>query len=593
MKILKLLSKKNFSIIAILFIGLASFAEEQPVDIWNIEKKKIEEKSSTSEIIEEQNQNVKKNKKTITDIYNLQSQSQTTSIELEKSIENENVKIFGLYDPEDNGLDINMWSNSDGDQLKKIFSKLNNIELSNDAKEIMKISLLTNAHLPKKNITEKEFLKLRSDWLIKNSDLDLIEEYLIKNQIINLHPELTKYLVDKHLSEANVKKACEIFSKNLNPIKDEYLSKFKIYCLINEGKFDEAQLIIDLKKELGILNDKYFEKKMNYLLGFNSKVDEEVSEKNVLEFHLAHRTNPNFVFEPQNNTKKIIWKYLSSSNLLVSLEQTDTSELDKIAVIEKATHNKNYPEKGLFEIYKKFQFNINQLLNASEFYKSLSNIEGRALIYQKILLEAEIVEKLKLLKTLKESFKKEKIENAFDVELKKFLEKIDPTDVPDNLTSFYYTNILIKKNIDNQIKFNNDVLHQSKLINYFNGDYSKTKIEKDVNNFLKKIKKDKKYSLSKKDQIFLESLKFDGIQISKKYDDLYDVDSSEIPTDIQVMINNDEKGTAILRIIEVIGQDKLERIDDDTIYFIISTLNQLNIDMLRNKILLKVLPLKV
>ena len=59
------------------------------------------------------------------------------------------------------------------------------------------------------------------------------------------------------------------------------------------------------------------------------------------------------------------------------------------------------------------------------------------------------------------------------------------------------------------------------------------------------------------------------------------------------MINNDEKGAALLRIIEIIGQDKLERIDDDTIYFIISTLNQLNIDPLRNKILLKVLPLKV
>ena len=59
------------------------------------------------------------------------------------------------------------------------------------------------------------------------------------------------------------------------------------------------------------------------------------------------------------------------------------------------------------------------------------------------------------------------------------------------------------------------------------------------------------------------------------------------------MINNDEKGAALLRIIEVIGQDKLERIDDDTIYFIISTLNQLDIDPLRNKILLKVLPLKV
>ena len=70
-------------------------------------------------------------------------------------------------------------------------------------------------------------------------------------------------------------------------------------------------------------------------------------------------------------------------------------------------------------------------------------------------------------------------------------------------------------------------------------------------------------------------------------------DISTIPTDIQVMINNDEKGAALLRLVEVIGQDKLERIDDDTMYFIISTLNQLNINILRNKILLKVLPLKV
>ena len=50
---------------------------------------------------------------------------------------------------------------------------------------------------------------------------------------------------------------------------------------------------------------------------------------------------------------------------------------------------------------------------------------------------------------------------------------------------------------------------------------------------------------------------------------------------------------ALLRIVEFIGQDKLEDIDADTMYFIISTMNQLNIDPIRNKILLKVLPLKV
>ena len=36
------------------------------------------------------------------------------------------------------------------------------------------------------------------------------------------------------------------------------------------------------------------------------------------------------------------------------------------------------------------------------------------------------------------------------------------------------------------------------------------------------------------------------------------------------MINNNEKGTALLRIVEVIGQDELEKIDEDTIYFIIA-----------------------
>ena len=66
-----------------------------------------------------------------------------------------------------------------------------------------------------------------------------------------------------------------------------------------------------------------------------------------------------------------------------------------------------------------------------------------------------------------------------------------------------------------------------------------------------------------------------------------------MPEDIQSMIENDEIGAALLRIIEVIGPEKIENLDVDTVYFIINTLNQLNADLIRNKLLLKVLPLKV
>ena len=59
--------------------------------------------------------------------------------------------------------------------------------------------------------------------------------------------------------------------------------------------------------------------------------------------------------------------------LLYNIQELKITELEKISIIEKAAHDKNYPEKDLYELYKRFQFNINQLLNAKDFYKSLSN----------------------------------------------------------------------------------------------------------------------------------------------------------------------------------------------------------------------------
>ena len=49
MKILRLLNKKKFSIVFILFWSIASYAEDQPVDIWNIEKKTTVTETNTKE----------------------------------------------------------------------------------------------------------------------------------------------------------------------------------------------------------------------------------------------------------------------------------------------------------------------------------------------------------------------------------------------------------------------------------------------------------------------------------------------------------------------------------------------------------------
>ena len=588
MKTLKLLNKKNFSIIIFsLIASTISFAEDKPVDIWNIEKKEVETISEENLSDENSNEEISEN-----NVYRMQSDKKDDAIKLDADLTSKTIKIAGLYDPQDYGLSISMWSNSDGSTLKKLFEYIDKYDLSKDASEILNITLLTNAYYPDQNITDEEFIKFKTKWLIKNSDLELIEEYLVKNQNINQHPELMRYMVDKHLSKSDVKKSCEIFSKIKEPIVNEYLSKFNLYCLINYGKNEEAQLILDLKKELGF-KDEYFENKVNYLFGYIDEANKEISENSILDFHLAHRTNPEFKFEPNKDTPKLIWKYLSASNLLYEIKDIEITDIEKISTIEKATHDKNYSEDKLFEFYKRFQFNINQLLNTKDSYKTLSSIEGKALVYQRLLLTEDPKLKLELIKILKDVFQSEGIENAFDDELKKLLSQIEESEVPSNFTTFYNQYLKDDEITSKKIKYNNKVLHQSKLVNYFNGDYAKSKIEEDLNKFLKKIKKDKKYFLSKKDVIFLEALKSDGIKISKKYQNLYKVNKSEMPSDIQRMIDNNEIGAALLRIIEVIGPEKIEDIDDDTVYFIINTLNQLNTDLIRNKLLLKVLPLKV
>jgi hypothetical protein len=587
MRILKLLNRKYLSIVIVfLFLSLNSVAEDQPIDIWNIDKNKIEiesENISSTEKIEAVEQS---------NIYKMQTDKKKDLIKLDNNLTSKEIKIVGLYDPKEYGLDINMWSNSDGLILKKLFANIEKFDLSSDASEILKIALLTNTYYPNKNITNDEFLKFKSNWLIKDSNFELIEEFILKNQVANLHPELMRFMIDDYLSKSDIKKSCEIFSKVKEPLENKYLFKFNLYCLINYGKNEEAQLILDLKKELGFKDD-YFENKINYLFGYLEEPDKEVSENSILDFHLAHRVNPEFKFEPNNETPKLIWKYLSASNLLFNIQDIETTDVDKISTIEKATHDKNYSEQELFEFYKKFQFTINQLLNTKQSYKSLSSIEGKALIYQRMLLAEEPKLKIELIKILKDIFEAEGIGNAFDDELKIFLKKINIDDVPSNYTTFYNDNVKDDIIIKKKIRYNNKVLHQSKLVNYFNGDYAKSKIEEDLNKFLKKIKKNKKYFLSKKDIIFIEALRSDGIKISKKYDDLYKINKSEMPLDIQKMIDNKEIGAALLRVVEVIGSEKIEDIDDDTVYFIINTLNQLNVDLIRNKLLLKVLPLKV
>ena len=584
MKLLKLLNKKNLSILISFFFLQNSYSIE-PVDIWNLEKQPNQD-NSKNEIIENENL-------LPSTIFNIQNKiKKKVSVDEEENFLLKNINIAGIYDPSDNDLSIDMWEDSNGIEILKVAEKIKKIHLSNDATEILNIALLTNSYFPKQNISKEQFLKLQSDWLIKQQNFDLIETYINKNKNLENGENLIKYYLNYYLSRANLNKACNIFDKIFFDINDDYILKFNIYCLINLDKKEEAQLLFDLLKEQGF-EDEFFEKKFAYLIGYDDNLDNKISEKTLLNFHLSHRTNLDFKFEPKINTSELIWKYLSSSNLLEDVDFIDLEDQDKIFTIEKATREKNYQESELFSLYERFMFNINQLLTVEESHKLLPSSEARALLYQGVLITKETPEKIKLIKLLKDSFEKDGISEAFDTKLDELLNKIDETKIPSNYTNFYqtYWKDTIKDN--KKIKFNDKIIHQSKILNYFKLDANSKNIEKDLENLLKKIKKDKKYFFSTKDLIMLESLRYDGVKISKKYKNIYEIKDPNIPGDIQILINNGEVGLTLLRLVEIIGEDKIIDIDSETFYFIVTILNQLDLDKLRNELLLKVLPLKV
>ena len=588
MKISKLLNKK-IVLFFLFFIFFSKGLTNEPADIWNIDKSKIEAENddqSTSVVSE----SISEETISVFDLNNKNNQSNENQILLENNLENKTT-LYGLYDPDENNLSIEIWDKSDGEEIKIIFDKIFSKNLSKDALDILEIALLTNSNIPIKNITEKEFYNFQKNFLFKKKDLNLIKLFVEKNPDFSLNNELINFYANHYLAEANIEKTCEIFD-SIDDLKlvNDYTTKLKIYCLINANKIDQALLIYDLKKEIG-LKDSFFEQKIFKLIGY---VEESnlISDKNLFEFHLSHRVVENFEYTPNENTSKEVWKYLSSANLLEKVESIDLDDAKKINLIEKAVNQDNYNEEDLFNLYKRYQFNFNQLLTAKENYKTLDNSSQRALIYQKTLLTDEPNEKLYLARLLKNIFEADNLGNAFQSELSNIIFSIDESQINSELISFYQDNLINEDITIKKIKFNNKIIHQSKLLNYFIEKKDISKIEKETNDLLKSILKDKKYIITTNDEILLESLKYDGVKISKKYSDRYSPNVS-IPADIQAKINDRDLGPILLRIVEIIGEDKLEDIGSETLNFILITLNQLDLDKIRDKIILKTLPIRV
>ena len=215
--------------------------------------------------------------------------------------------------------------------LKKIrtsVKRISKINLSNTSKGIFE-KILFSFSYPPQGMSENEFIDLKINWMLDNNRSELIEKFLKQNKIFHNKPKVIQYLVDENIAKANIKKSCEKISFIDKSLKDSYLEKFKIYCLIFNDKKNEAQLLYDILREQN-QSDKFFDDKINFLLGITSKTSSKIKEDNLLNFYLSSITIKDFTFEPTNKTKKIIWDYLNAANLIVLEDIEDKEKLKSL-----------------------------------------------------------------------------------------------------------------------------------------------------------------------------------------------------------------------------------------------------------------------
>ncbi len=566
------------------FIIFKTSVANEPVDIWK--------KSENDKIEQPQKTLLKPKEESKIDFSRIQTNdNKEIQIIENQKVENEEVNLVGLYDPQKNDLSLNMWANTDGDVIKNTFNRINKIQLSKFSEEIFINTIMTYSYAPKNKLSEDEFLKLKLNWLIKNNKNNLIEKFLNNNLDFNGKSKLIKHLVDYYISLGDISEGCKKSNFISKEIKEKYLEKFRIYCLILNKKEEEAQLNFDLLREQG-KSDKFFNNKILFLLGLKEKPDNKISDKNLLYFYLSSITVENFQYEPKQKTDKNIWKYLTASNLIAIDQLEDSAVIEKYEI---AANKENFEKEKIFEIYLSIPFNINQLINANKVYQSLSGYEARALIYQKILLSDNLENKLNLLFLLQDLFKKDKLDNVYAKYLSNTLKEIDQNDVPDDLRKIVKRNIIIEKNKElGKIKYDDKILHRSKVVRIFTEEeIDKEKINKDFVKIYKKISRNKKYFFSIKDVILLETLSSDGIEMPKDLDIDKLSKNLTIPENINSLVDRGEIGLLMFKLVEIIGSDDVENLDPETLYFIVNLLNKGKIKRVRNQILNLTLPLRV
>ena len=132
-------------------ISTSSISEEK-IDIWNNKKEPV--KNIQNQKKQDSNESLNTNSS--------QTVQTIEKIKIEEggSLNLNDQKVYGIYEPANFDLNLNMWSTTKAEDLRSSLKRLSKINLSKSSNEILEMILFSFSY-PPNDMNEKEFVKLK------------------------------------------------------------------------------------------------------------------------------------------------------------------------------------------------------------------------------------------------------------------------------------------------------------------------------------------------------------------------------------------------------------------------------------------------
>ena len=272
----------------------------------------------------------------------------------------------GLYDETYSGLNTDIWSNSDFQEIKNLFAALPQSLSGSVLREFLDISLLTISAPPRDVQEENSFLNIKINYLInrgKYGEVNELYELLDSKEYVN---SFQNHILNYYLIKSDYKSLC-----NSKKLKDIYLKKelfYKSFCDAMSSNLLALDLDLSLLREEGFAEDDYYYIYNSILNGIEININ-EIKSLDLFKLNLLQNNNVNL---------ENIIKDQSDLNFKLFYSQLDSKiNNHKTSLIEDLVTLQLLDKKYLSEAYSELSKNLSDT-------NELNNLQKRAQLYEKI-----------------------------------------------------------------------------------------------------------------------------------------------------------------------------------------------------------------